>query len=100
MLRVRFTTQAETDIINGYLYGLERFGREQAEKYEKDLRDIIDVIAANPRIAAERPEFRPPVRIHHHAKHYIVYLVRDPDIVIVRILREEADLARHLGPEA
>lgn len=97
MSKVRFTAQAETDIIDGYLYGLENFGHAQAEKYERDLRHVIGIIAANPRIAAERREFDPPVRIHHHAKHYIVYLVDAPDIVIVRILRDEADVARHLG---
>lgn len=54
------------------------------------------LIAANPRMATERPELRPPVRIHHHAKHYIVYLIRNDHVLIVRALRDEVDLRGHL----
>ena len=56
----------------------------------------MDIIADNPRIAPERMEYMPPVRIHHHAKHYIVYLVEDDHILIVRLLRDEMDLTKHL----
>lgn len=95
-MEVRFTVQAEADIIDSYLYGFENFGREQAALYEQGLRDVFDIIADNPRIAAERREYNPPVRIHHHAKHYIVYLVEDAHLLIVRILRDEVDLTEHL----
>ncbi len=99
-MKVRFTVQAETDIIDSYLYGFENFGRGQADRYEAGLRRAIDIIAANPQIAAERREYDPPVRIHHHAKHYIVYLIGEAHIVVVRVLRDEVDLTRHLGTEA
>ena len=72
------------------------FGREQADRYEQSLRQVIDIIADNPRIAAERLEYDPPVRVHHHAKHQIIYLIEDTRIFIVRILRDEVDLARTL----
>ena len=95
-MKVRFTAQADTDIIDSYLYGFENFGRDQAERYEKSLHQVIDIIAEFPRIAAKRPEYVPPVRIHHHAKHYIVYLIQDDCILIVRVLRDDVDLTDHL----
>ena len=95
-MKVRFTVQAETDIIDLYLYGFRNFGVAQAEKYEKSLRRAFEVISKNPRIAAERMEFSPPVRIHHHGKYYIVYLIEEDHVLIVRILREEVDLTKHL----
>jgi len=95
-MQVRFTELAENDIIDNYLYGLTNFGQIQAEKYEADLRKTIKVIADNPQLANERPEYKPPVRIHHHNKHYIVYLIEDHYILIVRILRDEVDLERQL----
>ena len=95
-MKVRFTLQAETDIIDTYLYGFETFDAAQAERYEKGLRRAIGIIADNPRIAAERPEYDPPVHIHHHARHYIVYLVREDHILVVRVLHDEMDLTRHL----
>ena len=95
-MRVRFTQQADADIIDSYLYGIVKFGRTQADRYERGLRQVIDIIADNPRIAAERLEYDPPVRIHHHAKHRIIYLIEDTHVLIVRVLRDEVDLARTL----
>lgn len=42
------------------------------------------------------PSSCPRVRIHPHGSHAIVYLIRDDHILIVRILRADADRARHL----
>jgi toxin ParE1/3/4 len=95
-MKVRFTNKADADIIDSYLYGFVNFGREQADRYEQGLRQVIDIIADNPRLAAERLEYDPPVRVHHHAKHRIIYLIEDTDILIVRVLRDEVDLARAL----
>jgi toxin ParE1/3/4 len=93
---VRFTRQADADIIDSYLYGFLNFGQVQADRYEQSLRHVIGLIADNPRMTPERQEYRPPVRIHHHAKHYIIYLIEDDHILIVRVLRDEVDLTRHL----
>jgi toxin ParE1/3/4 len=67
-----------------------------AERYEQGLRHAIDIIADNPHIAVERQEYAPPVRVHHHAKHFIIYLIEDAHILIVRVLRDEVDLTKHL----
>ena len=95
-MRVRFTAQADADIVDCYLYGFETFGAAQAERYESGLRRAIEIIAENPHLAAERPEYTPPVRIHHHGKHYVVYVVADDHVLIVRVLRDAMDLTRHL----
>jgi toxin ParE1/3/4 len=95
-MEIRFTTQADADLIDCYLYGVTHFGWEQAERYERELRHAFSLIGDNPRLAAERTEYQPPVRIHHHGKHYIVYLIRDDHVLIVRLLREEVNLKQHL----
>ena len=99
-MKVRFTTQADSDIIECYLYGILNFGQDQADRYEQSLRQAFDIIAANPRIASERHEYEPPLRIHHHAKHYIVYLIEQDHILVLRVLRDEVDLTRHLTAES
>jgi len=93
---VRFSEQADADIIDCYLYGLLNFGQAQADRYEQDLRHVIGLLADNPRLAAERVEYEPPVRIHHHASHYVIYRIEDDYILIIRVLRDEVDLTRHL----
>lgn len=95
-MKVKFSQKTDEDIIGCYLYGYRNFGEAQAEKYEQDLRHILNIISDNPLIASERTEFNPPIRIHHHAKHYILYVIEDDHILIIRILRDEVDLARHL----
>lgn len=74
-MKIKFTNKADADIIDCYIYGYMNFGKAQAQKYEQDLRYILDIIANNPHIAPERREFNPPVRIHHHAKHFILYVI-------------------------
>ena len=96
-MKVRFTLKAEEELIQSYLYGCAHFGMAQADRYEADLRKAFDILADNPRLAAERPEYRPPVRIHHHAKHYIIYRIEDDGIRVIRLLRDESDLTRHLS---
>lgn len=98
-MKVKFTERADADIVDCYLYGFSNFGRDQADRYEQGLRNALEIIADNPRIAAERGEYVPPVRIHHHAKHYIVYLYQGAQILIVRVLRDDVDLTKHLRTE-
>jgi toxin ParE1/3/4 len=95
-MEIRFTAQADADIIEAHHYGMRNFGNAQAELYERNLRRAMAIIADTPRIAPERNEFDPPVRVHHHGKHYIVYMIQEHHILVVRVLRDESDLARHL----
>ena len=99
-MEIRFTEFAREDIIDSYVYGLARFGQHQADAYEAAIRQVISLIGDNPGLAAERPEFNPPVRIHHHARHYIVYTVATDHVLVLRVLRDEMDLARHLTSDS
>jgi len=40
----------------------------------------------------KRSEFSPPVRIHHHIRHLVVYLIEDAHITIVRVLHDSMEL--------
>jgi toxin ParE1/3/4 len=70
------------------------FGPAQARKYHDQLFDVFDLIAANPRIARERHELSPPMRIHPFKAHLIVYRIDDDgDIFIVRVRHGQEDWA-------
>lgn len=92
----RTTRRADQDIIGIYLHGCRNFGQDQAERYHEGLAAIFDLIAANPRMARERPEFTPPVRLHPYRSHLIVYVLDDPEVLIVRVLHGRQDWERHL----
>jgi len=95
----KLTEIAQDQLINSYVYGYLNFGENQAERYQQEIRECFDLLSDNPRIAHVREGYRQPLRIHHHAKHYIAYLLKDDssDILIVAILRDSVDLVKHLA---
>ena len=53
---------------------------------------MVELLSENPRIARERLEISPPVRIHPFHSHLIVYMVDDNnDIFIIRIRHGHED---------
>ncbi|MDO8837434.1 MAG: type II toxin-antitoxin system RelE/ParE family toxin [Parvibaculum sp.] len=92
----RRTAKADEDLIGIYLYGVETFGTAQAEAYFSGLEQCFELLAAQPLIARERPEFRPPVRFHFHRAHVVVYLIDGESVLIVRVLHGRQDWERHL----
>lgn len=81
----RLSKTAEADLIKTYTTGAEKFGFQQAEKYQDKIDRTLELIAENPEIARLRTEIMPPVRIHPVGAHMVVYLVDDNSVV--RILR-------------
>ncbi len=91
-----FSKEAENDLIEAYRYGLLNHGERQAELYQESLKQKCQFLADNPLLCRERDEFMPPVRIHHHKKHLIIYIIEADHILIVRIRHERMDLPQHL----
>ena len=80
----RLSCRAEEDLIQIYVTGVQAFGLAQAERYQNALEASFDLIAAHPEIARERHELRPPVRIHRHGSHVVIYLIEKTGPFIVR----------------
>jgi len=59
---------------------------------DRDLR----LIATNPRIARERAQFKPPVRLYPYRAHLIIYLVDSAGVLMVRVLHNRQEWERHL----
>jgi toxin ParE1/3/4 len=59
---------------------------QQADLYIDELSHIFETLVAVPTLGGEWTEFTPPVRIHVHKNHLIVYVVRDDAVAIIRIL--------------
>lgn len=85
------TVEADRDIIEIYVLGAQQFGVAQSERYVDELFDTFELLAENPKMARERRELNPPMRLHPYHAHLIAYLVRDGDILIVRVLHGRQD---------
>ncbi|EGF91097.1 plasmid stabilization system family protein [Asticcacaulis biprosthecium C19] len=81
----RFTEEAESDLINIYLTGSERFGRRQAEAYLDGLHMTVGFLGQNPRAARQRVELQPPLHVHPYRSHLIFYQIEEEGIVVVRV---------------
>ena len=88
---------AKQDLIDIWLYTFIEWGESQADKYLDDLDTVLTLLAEQPLICRERSEISPPVRIHHHAHHLIIYTTVDDDINIVRVLHENMDVESKLS---
>ena len=92
----KLTPEAENDLIDIYVYGFQHFGERQAETYFGELEGCFEVLSKEPLIWRERTEFTPPVRIHHHGRHLVVYVIQEGQLLIIRVLHDSMDVKRHL----
>ena len=87
---------AEQDLINIWLYTYSEWGEAQAGQYLDDLESAMALVAEQPLLCREREEFVPPVRIHSHAHHLIVYQALEGGITVIRVLHENMDVDAQL----
>ena len=96
-MRIELSIAADRDIDDILDYTHTTFGTVQAEAYYHSLRGCFTLIAENPEIGRARPELAPDLRSYRHRSHVVYYEVRDNDILIVRVLHQRMDPARHLS---
>ena len=93
----RLLPEAGNDLESVWQYSAENWGVDQAHAYLDGLVNIFQLLSENPRMCRERIEFTPPVYIHHHAHHLVVFILSEIGINIVRVLHESMDIDGQLG---
>jgi toxin ParE1/3/4 len=96
MPRIIKQVQAEQDLLDIWLYTFNEWGEQQADDYLGQLDTAIQLLAEQPLMCRERFELVPPVRIHRHAHHLVVYLALDDGINVIRVLHESMDIDHQL----
>lgn len=89
MWRLTASALEDLDVIS--IWGLEKFGLQQAKKYDQRLLNIFDLLAQNPEMAVERQGARRRLRLMPCGSHHIAYAVKDGDVVILRVLHHLQD---------
>jgi toxin ParE1/3/4 len=89
--RSRLTPRALADLDDIWRFSAETWSIEQADRYIDELARIFETIASMPILARERREFNPPVRIHVHESHLVVYTIAEGGVVILRLLGSRQD---------
>jgi toxin ParE1/3/4 len=97
-LSYRLTRRAAEDVRQIYRHGVEIFGEVQAEAYHRHLEHVFTLIAKNHRMARERSEITPPVRVHPAGSHLVIYSVKPSgDVLIIAIPNAREDWQDNLG---
>jgi len=91
-----FSKEAENDLIEIYRYGFINYGENKADQYIETLKEKCQFLTDMPNLCPNRDEFNPPVKIHHHRKHLIIYVIEDDDILIVRVLHDRMEIQQHM----
>ena len=87
----RITRRASEDMFGILMQGIESFGPIQAGKYIDGMQAAFEHLAAFPQAHAERPEFRPPLRVYPYGAHLIFYRLEEDAITIVRVRHGHED---------
>lgn len=82
----RLTPKALDDLHALWRYSAETWSLDHADRLIDGFERCFSRLVAMPELARERPEFNPPVRIHTHDRHLIVYTVKDDHILVLRLL--------------
>ena len=88
-LRLRPAARADLDGI--WKRGAERWSVAQADAYLRSLGATFQLLREFPELAHERTEIVPPVRVHPHRAHLIVYRVTEVAVEVIRVLYSRQD---------
>ena len=86
----RLSPRAVRDLDAILDWSVGRWGRRRGEAYLRDLSRVFDLIAEHPGIARLRSETAPPVRVHPHQSHLVIYRA-DPTVEILRVMHHRQD---------
>ena len=86
----RLTRDADADLLDVFLYGLETFGLTRAEDYRDSLTRCFEILAANPKMGRKADEFAPGAGRHEHARHVIFYDEQPDGVLIIAIIHERS----------
>jgi toxin ParE1/3/4 len=81
----RLRPKAVEDLEAIWLYTAQQWSVDQADLYTQQLTAGMNLLVTQPKIARERTELNPPVRIYPVASHLIIYRIEADYLDIIRI---------------
>ncbi|WP_165215040.1 type II toxin-antitoxin system RelE/ParE family toxin [Affinirhizobium pseudoryzae] len=97
MVEVRLRPSAQRDFVDIGDQTRDRWSEAQAERYLKQILEMIAEIGRHPFAGIDVPSIRSDYRRRRAGSHLIFYAILDDGTVeVVRILHERADVPRHL----
>jgi toxin ParE1/3/4 len=86
MARYRLSNAADKKIASIYEYSVLKFGEAQADSYFLGLHDLLDLLATNPSMGREQPDFGADTRRFLYEAHLVLYRPVADGIFVLDIL--------------
>jgi toxin ParE1/3/4 len=96
MPNLRKRPRAERDLREIWRYTAATWGDHQADRYLRDLERAMRQAARDPDRAPFAPELGPGLHRLTFERHRIFFRVESDDLVVIRVLHDQMDFARHL----
>ncbi|MGK9053244.1 type II toxin-antitoxin system RelE/ParE family toxin [Xaviernesmea oryzae] len=91
-----FAPKAIADIDRIYDYTEEKWGSDQAEDYTFGIRDFCNGLAAGEKAGRSIEAIKSGYRSLPYKSHFIIFRQTAARVIIVRILHQRMNIARHL----
>ena len=88
---------AVADLEAIWVYTVEQWGVEQAERYLTSLFACFEDLAENPQLGRQRDEVKEGYRSFPQGRHVVFYLIVPAGIDVIGIVHQSADVDTHLG---
>jgi toxin ParE1/3/4 len=92
----KLTNRAEIEIENIYEYSIVNFGLQVAQGYLLGLHDCFDLLAEHQSFGTDYGFIEPGLLRYEYRSHSIYYRLTEDGILIVRVLGDKQDPARHI----
>lgn len=96
-MRIELAEEAEQDLEDIQLYGLQNFGVVRAARYDQALDNAMATIAEHPGIGKGCGIIRADLRRYECMSHAIYYRPVPDGIRVLRVLHKRMDPGLHLG---
>lgn len=94
---VTYSTQFKQDIIDVYKYGIDTFGKAQAEKYQNIIYKLVDDLNVSYDIYPECRHLQAKSRIYRWIildSHLIIYRITEKKIQVLRIVHSHRSITK------
>lgn len=95
-MRIRLSNLALGDLDSIYAHTIQKWGRDQADRYLNDIWDTFEKITQTPERWRLRDKLYPGCRICFTGRHAILYRLHAGRVEIARVLHDAMDFPRHI----
>ena len=92
----KLSGKASADVAEIYEYTIVNFGIEQARTYLHGLDDCFNALAENPLRGRAADELASGLRRYEYQSHVVFFREMEQYTLIVRVLHQSMDFARHV----